>query len=497
MERLQDAKTARRQHLNTIETAARTLQTLIDGVLDFTKIESGAFEHCNEDFDLLDLIDQAARLFGPAAKEKGIELRYEFCDSTPRAVSGDMSQFNRVVSNLIHNAIKFTEAGRIEISVAARPDSEHTTMVRTEITDTGIGIAPEDHQRVFDRFTQVGERATYGAGGSGLGLAISRKICEARGGGIGVDSTPGEGSRFWFEFPLQVRSHRAIERTQTTQNQSTKAEIETSLPVLVVDDNAINRNMIVDMLEWLGVETEAVVDGTAALERTTDRTFGAILMDIRMPGLDGYETARRIRNSGGPEADIPIIGLSANAFQRDREAGFAAGMDDYLAKPITIDSLVKVLRRWPQTGYSIRSSKTTSGSKEGATSTLRRLSSEASDLVASSPLMEAGDDSTLGEYLDDFIAAAPEMIAAMERALDAETFDEVSRLAHNLKGNSLFLGIETLAGKAHRLERAANQCDPSEAAAALTQIRAEIDHVISILQAPASPPSNESSAETR
>ncbi|MEE2674783.1 MAG: ATP-binding protein [Myxococcota bacterium] len=495
-----DAKTARRQHLNTIETAARTLQTLIDGVLDFTKIESGAFEHCNEDFDLLDLIDQAARLFGPAAKEKGIELRYEFCDTTPRAVSGDMSQFNRVVSNLIHNAIKFTEAGRIEISVSARPDSEHTTMVRTEITDTGIGIAPEDHQRVFDRFTQVGDRATYGAGGSGLGLAISRKICEARGGGIGVDSTPGEGSRFWFEFPLRVRSHRATARTQTTQTlqkQSTKAQIETSLPVLVVDDNAINRNMIVDMLEWLGVETEAVVDGTAALERTTDRRFGAILMDVRMPGLDGYETARRIRNRGGPEADTPIIGLSANAFQRDREAGFAAGMDDYLAKPITIDSLVKILRRWPQTGYSIGSSNNAPPGNKEATSTLRRLSPEASNLVASSPLMEAGDDSSVGEYLDDFVTAAPEMIAAMERSLDSESFDEVSRLAHNLKGNSLFLGIEPLAVTAHRLERAADQCDPSEAASALTQIRAEIDHVLSILQAPASPPSNESSAETR
>ena len=487
-----DAKTARRQHLVTIETAARTLQALIDGVLDFAKIESEGLQHCEEDFDLLDLIQQTVRLFGPAAREKGIELRYEFKDSAPRAVRGDLTQFNRVVSNLTHNAIKFTETGGVEISVTARPRLGHLAMVRVEITDTGIGIAADDQALVFDRFTQVRSSATHGVGGSGLGLAISRKICEARGGRIGVESTPGQGSLFWFELPLQLQSDAPRESTassQPVQRQSTLDEFETALPVLVVDDNAINRNMIVDMLDWLGVQTVAVVDGTAALECTADRDFGAILMDIQMPGLDGYETTRRIRRRGGHGADTPIIGLSANAFQKDREAGFAAGMNDYLAKPITIDSLVKVLRRWPQTGYSRRKSAPHPGGPEP--STIRRLSPEATALVASSPLLEAGDDSSVSEYLHDFVAAAPETIAALRQSLEEGSFDEVSRLAHNLKGSSLFLGIDALAGMADRLELASERHDPNEVASVLSQIQAKIAEIVSILQSSTSPPPND------
>ena len=490
-----DSDTTRRRHLSTVETAARTLQSLIDGVLDFTKIESGAFENCEEDFDLLDLVEQAVRLFGPAAREKGLELGYEFGPSAPRAVHGDLALFNRVVSNLTHNAIKFTETGWIEIAVTARPIPDHAAMVRVEVTDTGIGLAAADQERIFDRFTQVRSSATSGAGGTGLGLAISRKICEARGGRIGVESTPGQGSVFWFEFPLQLRADAPQESApspQPAQQQHTPDAFETALPVLVVDDNAINRNMVVDMLEWLGVETEAVADGMTALERTADRNFSAILMDIQMPGLDGYETARRIRSRDGRDADIPIIGLSANAFQQDREAGLAAGMDDYVAKPITIESMIKVLRRWPQTGY--RSTNNAPRDAGQEPSMIGRLSPEAADLVASSPLLEVGDDSTVSEYLEDFIAAAPETLAALRQSLDERTFDEIYRLAHNLKGSSLFLGIDTLTEMARRLELASEQCDPSEAASVLSQIQAkiaEIGEIVSTLRPPTSSPASD------
>ncbi len=488
-----DPVSARRQHLTTIETAARTLQSLIDGVLEFAKLESGTFDRSEENFDPRDVVEQVMRLFGPLAHEKGLELGYTIGDDVPRVVRGEVSLFNRVLINLTQNAVKFTQEGRIEIDVTARrPSASQSVLVRVEVADTGIGIAVADQGRVFDRFTQVHYAASVGSGGSGLGLAISRKICESLGGGIGVESTLGQGSLFWFEFPLRTQSdalRASAAPAKSTPQTKLKDELGTSLPILVVDDNAINRNMVVDMIAWLGIETESAEDGVEALACTARRDFGAILMDIQMPHMDGYETTRRIRSGAGRNSEIPIIGLSANAFPEDREAGFAAGMNDYLAKPITMDTLVKLLRRSPQVG-SVRE-RSAPRDAGGEPPTAGGLSVEAAELVASSPLMEAGDGSELIEYLQEFVAAAPDAIAALRQALRREDFDEISRQAHKLKGNSLFLGIDALTRIANRLELAAKKQDLPGAAAELTRVGAEFAQIVAILQTPTASPSND------
>jgi signal transduction histidine kinase/CheY-like chemotaxis protein/HPt (histidine-containing phosphotransfer) domain-containing protein len=476
---------ARRHHLVTIETAANTLQALIDGILDFSKVESGSLDQNTEDFDLHEAVRQAVRLFAPVARKKTLELRLTIDERIPRAVRGDPALFNRVLSNLTHNAIKFTDAGWVEIAVTARSHTSQAVMVRVEITDTGIGIAAADRDRIFERFTQVNDVRSHGLGGSGLGLAISRKICEACGGRIDVESTPGKGSMFWFEFPLEMRSDvrgPAPPAAEPPPTPSVRDELEIQRPVLVVEDNTINRNMIVDMLEWLGVETQSAVDGEAALECTAHRDFGAILMDIQMPGMDGYETVRKIRLRGERNADTPIVGLSANAFPKDREAGIAAGMNDYLAKPITIDSLVKTLQRW----HPPRSASANSEPRESSTTTTP-LSSEARDLLAGSPLLETEDDSPLLEYLNDFLTLAPDTLTCIGQALERGSFDEVSRHAHNLKGSSLFLSLDTLTSSSEQLESAAQQRDAKEVTALLSRIQGEINEIARTLEL--SPPS--------
>jgi CheY-like chemotaxis protein len=408
-------------------------------------------------------------------------------------VRGEHALFNRVLSNLIQNATKFTEKGRIEIAVRTRPSATPRALVRVEVTDTGIGIAAADQARVFDRFAQVHETTSSRPQGTGLGLAISRKICEACGGSIGVESTLGHGSLFWFEFPLRTRSDAtgaSASPAKSTRQTKLRDELDTTLPILVVDDNAINRNMVVDMIAWLGFETESAVDGTAALACMARRDFGAILMDIRMPGMDGYETTRAIRERGGRDAEIPIIGLSASAFPEDREAGFAAGMNDYLAKPITMTTLVKILRGRPQAGYAHETNSPNDAGREPPSPA--RLSVEAADLFASSPLLEVGDSSKVIAFLHDFVAAAPDTIARLWQSLDRGDFDEVSRQAHNLKGSSLFLGIDALSAMAHQLERAAQQHHANDVASALSRIKALIAQVVASLPtSTASPPNDD------
>jgi len=481
--RKMDHSTTALHHLATIETAARTLQRLIDGILDFSKVESGSLEHSEEDFDLGEIADQAARLFSPLAREKGLELRHAIHPATPRALRGEAALFNRVLSNLTHNAIKFTREGSVSIALSGQPDSKGM-ILRAEIEDTGIGIAEQDQERIFERFTRVHEPEPDETSGSGLGLAISRRICESCGGQIGVESTLGKGSIFWFEFPLALRAETSLERGSKSLGEpagESEPRLEIGLPILVVEDNAINRNMIVDMLEWLGVEADAVEDGMEALRRTADRDFGAILMDIQLPGLDGHETTRRLRQRGGRNALTPIIGLSANAFRKDRAAGLAAGMNDYLAKPITLESLTRVLQRWPGVGLAAPTAR--KHPVDGAEGGNSILTPEVMDLVASSPLLADMEPSGLVESLGDFVEEAPATLAALNQALDVRRFTEVGRLAHNLKGSALFLGLDTLTALATQLEETSEGNDTQGVHDSLTRVNAEVSRVVATLEA--------------
>lgn len=487
-----DPVTARRQHLSAIETAARALNSLLDGILEFSKLESGTFDRVEEDFNLHSVVTHVVRLFSPIAHDKGLDLRSTIDDDVPRSVHGEVDLFNRVLVNLTQNAIKFTEKGRVEIAVKVAPAAQGV-LVRVEVADTGIGIASADQMRVFDRFTQLREAAGPELGGSGLGLAISRKICEMCGGRVGVESTPGQGSLFWFEFPLGTQVTAPSKSTTPERSEWLETlgnAFDTALPILVVDDNEINRSMVIDMIAWLGIETESAVDGEAAIAITAERDFGAILMDIRMPGMDGYETTRTIRERGGHNAATPIIGLSANAFSKDREAGLAAGMSDYLAKPITMNTLVNVLGGKTRTG---RSQGVRHALRVTSVETLDAVSpsTDLADFVASSPLLEIGDTSRAIEFLRDFVAAAPATIAKLRQSLDREDFEEVSRQAHSLRGSSLFLGIDALNDLTVRLEEVAERQNAGDVAGVLSRIKALVIQIEASIQTSTASPTNE------
>ena len=475
----------RRQHLSTIDVAANALRSLIDGILEFSAIESGALERTQADFDLHDVITQAVRLFRPTADAKGIELRGTVDDEVPRAVRGEVDLFNRVIINLTENAIKFTDSGSVEITVTAKP-GPRGVLVRVEVEDTGVGIDPADHTRIFERFTQLRGADAVERSGSGLGLEISRKICETCGGSLGLESTLEQGSLFWFEFPFETRDEVPSKNVKPDRSEWTEKlseAFDTTLPILVVDDNEINRSMVMDMIAWLGIEPESAKDGETAIAMVSEREFGAILMDIRMPGMDGYQATRVIRERGGDNAETPIIGLSANAFSKDREAGLAAGMSNYLAKPITMATLVNVLGD-PFNHGSALNPENASPAASAGTLESEPSATEPIDFIASSPLLETGDSSRAIEFLQDFLAAAPATIARFRTSLDKEDFEEVSRQAHSLRGSSLFLGIDPLNDLTQQLEENAQRRDAKDAASVLVQIEELVAEILASFRTP-------------
>ena len=288
--------------------------------------------------DLDRLVGECRGLFEPLAMEKGIALAIRPDSGLPRIV-GDEARLRQVLVNLLGNAFKFTSEGRIELETQ-QLDSDPPTL-RFEVADSGIGSPQEALESLFDPFTQADASSSRQRSGSGLGLAICRRLVEAMGGQIGVDSEVGRGSRFWVEIPIEISDDPTPPATPTQSFEPLGGQ------VLLVEDNPVNRHVAVAMLEKLGIQATVAEDGRQALELFEPGRFDVILMDCQMPELDGYAATREIRRlevSGEPP--IPILALTADAQEENRRRCLEAGMDDYLPKPLRIEVLHSHLARW-------------------------------------------------------------------------------------------------------------------------------------------------------
>jgi CheY-like chemotaxis protein len=253
---------------------------------------------------------------------------------------GDDSRLRRILINLAGNAVKFTERGSVRIAVTCTGRDGHLCKVRFAVTDSGIGISPESQRRIFERFTQADSSTARKYGGTGLGLAICKQLVELMDGRIGLDSAPGRGSTFWFEVPLVAA--RAPDAPGDAEQAPAGSR---PLQVLLADDNAINRDYMTTLLGKAGHRVHAVGDGRAALEAARAQVYDVVLMDVHMPGMDGIEATRRIRDLPGKASGVPIIALTANAMRGDRERYLAAGMTDYVAKPVEVGDLAGAMGR--------------------------------------------------------------------------------------------------------------------------------------------------------
>ena len=334
-----------RGYAETIRSSAVALLGVLNDILDFSKIEAGHLTLQPEVFDLREAIRGVAELLEPKAREKRIELLYQVWSEAPEWVLGDPWRLRQILINLVGNAIKFTQDGKVilEVLPARQAAGSKSLTLRFAVLDTGVGVDPDELPGLFQAFTQTGSGAQQLAG-TGLGLAISRRIVEAMDGHIGADSQIGEGSNFWFEIPLQVADEPSSARVLSGGIAAMREG-----RVLLAEDNEVNRMVVLGQLESLGVQAEAVHDGAEALAALSRSSYDLVLMDCQMPKMDGYEATRRVRAQES-SGRLPIIAVTAHAFDGERERCLAAGMDDYLVKPFEEEQLAAILDRWMHTG---------------------------------------------------------------------------------------------------------------------------------------------------
>lgn len=328
-----------RQRINAIRTSGRHLLEIINNILDFSRIDAGRLELERVDLRVAEILEQVRSVMAAQAAERGLGLRINLDPTAPPVVKGDPTALRQVLLNLVGNGLKFTHHGAVTVTVLPRPANDAGWVrLRFEVRDTGIGILKERQAELFEPFTQVDRSTTRCYGGSGLGLAISRRLLQAMGGMIDVESTPGEGSLFWFEIPFEVVGGEAAREKMTVTSVPVSP-----LRVLVVEDVEVNRELLGEMLTREGHNVEFAANGAQAVTLAARERFDVIVMDVRMPVMDGLEATRRIRRLGLPAGAVPIVGLSANVLEEERRRYLAAGMDQCLTKPVPWPELFAAL----------------------------------------------------------------------------------------------------------------------------------------------------------
>ncbi len=355
-----DLDARQRRKAEMVRSSGESLLRIINDILDYSKIEARKLELEEVDFELRRLLVEQITAFSTMAEPKGLEVALAVAPEVPRFLRGDSGRLRQILSNLLNNAVKFTQAGSVTLTVKEMSQSASNSRLQFSVRDTGIGIAPEHLGDLFNKFTQADTSTTREFGGTGLGLAISKELTELMGGEIGVTSQPGQGSEFWVTLPFDLgQPPRATSSASTNGTRphagSESAARERSIQrfggrdvrILVVEDNRVNQLVAMGILHRMGLRADAVSNGVEAVKAQAATPYQIILMDVQMPVMDGFEATRIIRATEEGSANrAVIIAVTAHAMKGDEEACRAAGMDDYLSKPLTPDGLAGKLEVW-------------------------------------------------------------------------------------------------------------------------------------------------------
>jgi len=330
------------EYLETIQDSAHSLLSILNDILDFSKIEAGKLELEDVPFDLRKCIARTLKTMSFWAKEKSIDLDCEISPYIPKNFVGDPNRLRQILTNLLGNALKFTDQGRVSVGVILESQKEGQAVLKFAVSDTGVGIASDKQEVIFNSFIQANDSTSREYGGTGLGLAISSQLVAMMGGRIWVESEEGKGSQFYFTVSMDVApDNQAI---GNDLNGALSLPPEKALRILLVEDNRVNQKLAVRMLEKRGHNVVLAENGQRALDLFAESSFDLILMDVQMPGMDGLEATAQIRAqekfAGG---HVPIIALTAHALKEDSEKCFEVGMDAYLSKPIHRDDLIRIV----------------------------------------------------------------------------------------------------------------------------------------------------------
>jgi signal transduction histidine kinase/DNA-binding response OmpR family regulator len=482
-----------RDYLTKIEASGRHLLGLINDILDLSKIEAGKVTIESAPFYLPDVIDHVTSLVAQRCADKGLALVVDVDPQVPKALVGDALRLGQVLINYANNAVKFTERGEVALRVRCERLDGDRARLRFSVSDTGIGLTPEQQSRLFQKFQQADGSTSRKYGGTGLGLAISRQLAGLMGGEVGVDSQWGQGSTFWFTAEVGVAdateaSAVAANRAGATAGASADAPSSGWVPgaiaslrgaqVLLVDDNELNLQVATELLQEIGVEVHTARDGQQAIERLRGAPVDLVLMDMQMPVLDGIEATIEIREDPA-HAALPIIAMTANALDEDRERCLAAGMNDHLSKPIEPKALWAALARW------IRPASDALPVAPAAAP----AAAEAPDELPRVPGLdvEQGLHHLMGKralyltVLRLFVRDQSAMIPATRLALSQSDFQTAERLAHTLKGTASTVAAPEVMAAAAQLERVCRRLregEPVTWTVALDNLRAALEPLL-------------------
>ena len=450
-----------RRYATISQTSGRTLLDLIDDILDLSKMEARKIALENLPFSVRQTIDDVVQLLSVLAGAKGLHMDARVSKDMPRLVCGDAHRLRQVLTNLAGNAIKFTERGVIMLDAGLESESDGKATVRFAVTDTGIGIRPDQAQALFSPFVQADTSTTRKYGGTGLGLAICKQLVELMGGTIGLESEPGKGATFWFTAVFETTSGAPVDLTTKpapgVQRKSESEAVDRGLAprgvrpkghagrILLADDNPTNQAVALAQLELLGYDSHAVGNGAEALEALQHGTYDLVLMDSEMPVMNGYEATRRIRESSN--ARIPIIGLTAHTSSSDRDRCIREGMNAFLSKPVDLQLLAEVLERWIPANDS---------RVEVQSVEIVALDRDAAVFDSGAFLKRLMGDRTLAvRIIQAFLGEVPSQLIKLQKRLDEADAKGAHLQAHTLQGSAATVSAVGLRTIGQEMERAA------------------------------------------